>query len=284
MTDWPALATRWETRLERWSDRLNPVVVREVRQSFKARMFLGIFMILLGVTWLGSVTGILSQSTAVNYYELGPEFFQWYLLALIACLVFAIPAGAFFSMVQEFRDKSYEVLAITALSPQKIIFGKLEAAVVMMLIYSSAVAPYLCLSYLLGGLSLLSLLLALTAVAAASLSMCLFAVMLGSLAQKPWAEVVNLIVLLFGSAITAGILYNGLIVSLLRETDIGGLIVGMGCFAVFFGFAALISFGVAQSQLTTTYLPLNYRRNLQPVTRTDRPVAASAPAPDSTET
>jgi hypothetical protein len=256
-----ALFNRWDERLERWSDRLNPIVVREVRQSVKTRLFLAAFLLLLGTTWFLSTAMIVSNASRMQYFELGPDFCGWYVIGLLFCLVFVAPFGAYFSMVQEFRDRAFEVLAISTLTPNRIIVGKLQGALVMMLIYGSAIAPYFCLSYLLGGLSLVDLAVTLLVVSLLAVGMSLFAVMLGSLAQKPWIEVLNLLIL-FVSAWIASTIANAVVDGLLRlSVSLESLGFGLVCFAVFIFFVAILSFAVAQSQLTTTYLPLGYRRN-----------------------
>lgn len=269
MSDIAVLTTRWDELLERWSDHLNPVVVREVRQSFKNRIFLVVFFLLLFGCWGTSTLLILSYSSTLGQIELGPLFYQWYLVGLIGCLIFAIPAGAFFSMVQEFRDKAFEVLAITSLTPQRIVWGKIQGAMVMMMIYASALAPFISLSYLLGGLGLLNLFASLCFLFAISLTMSMFGVMMGALSQKPWMEILNLIILLTASMVVAGISYGVSGELVLRESvNFSGMLMGLLCFGLFLGFVALISLGVAQAQLTTTFLPLDYRRYVPAPART----------------
>lgn len=272
-------ATNWTTRFdglwERYSDRLNPMVVRDVRQSLKNRLFLLVFFLLLTASWLTSTLGVLSYRSILAYVEVGPDFFRWYLIGLIGCLVFVVPAGAFFSMSQEFRDNAFEVLAVTTLSPSNIVFGKLQGTLVMILVYASAVAPFLSLSYLLGGIGLINVLFSLLVLGMVSLTLSLFALMMGSLAQKPWLEVLNLIILLIASLITSGVAYAMLTAFVIAENlNLADQIFGMICFGVFLGFMSLISLAVAQAQLTTTYLPLNYRRN--PLTNAPHPLTDPA--------
>jgi hypothetical protein len=270
---------RWDERLERLSDRFNPVVVREVRQALKARAFIGVFSCLLICCWAYSVIAVLRYQDSIVYFELGPQFYLVYLLMLIGCLMFAIPSGAFFSMSQEFRDRAFEMLAITALSPSQIVSGKLQGAVVMMMIYGSAIAPFVCLSYMLGGLGLIGVFFSLTGLFLVSISLSMFAVMLGALCQKPWMEVLNLIILLIVAMITSGITYGVLSEFVVQQTaGLGEMFVGAICFGVFLLFVSMISLGVAQAQLTTTFLPIGYRRTIgpsQPVPLNRHPNAAA---------
>jgi hypothetical protein len=260
MSEMALLTTRWDERLERWSDRLNPLVVREVRQSLKNRLFLLVFFLVLLGSWLVSAFLVLDYSGSIGYLELGPTFVRYYLLGLIGCLLFAIPVGAFFGMVQEFREKAFELLAITTLSPQTIVWGKIQGAVVMMLIYSSALAPFLSLSYLLGGLGLFPLFAAMMLLFAVSLTMTLFGIMMGALSQQPWLEVLNLLILLAAALVASTLSYTITDALVLRESfAFGELMMGLLCSGLFLGFVALISLGVAQAQLTTTFLPLDYR-------------------------
>ncbi|MDB4679635.1 ABC transporter permease [Planctomycetaceae bacterium] len=252
----------WENRIRSFSDRFNPLVVREIRQVVKARSFMTVFSLLLIGSWAYSVFGVIKQFEQMEYTELGPLFYRVYLVALIGCLMFAIPSNAFFSMAQEFHDRAFEMLAVTTLSPAKIVSGKLQGAVVMMFVYASAVAPFICLSYMLGGLGLIEIITSLCGLMLVAIALTMFAVMMGALSQKPWLEVMNLIILLVVAMVTAGTSYSVLIEVVLRSgVELGGAIMGIGCFVVFMVFVALISLGVAQAQLTTTFLPIGYRRN-----------------------
>ena len=276
--------SQWDEIFERWSDRLNPLVVREVRQSFKNRRMIAIFFLLLAACWFASAVLIVNNAGNVEFYELGPLFLGWYLVALIACLMIATPTAAFFSMVQEFRDNAFEVLAVTTLTPNRIVLGKIQGSLVMMILYSSAVAPFVCLSYMLGGLGIVGLFLGLVLLFSVSLAMTLFGVMLGSLAKKPWIEVLNLMILLFAAMIVSGISYTTIYELNFRVgLDLGEMLIGLCCAGMFLGFVALISFGVAQAQLTTTFLPLDYRRDGRPIYTAQPPwkVTSSTDSPKS---
>jgi len=165
-------------------------------------------------------------------------------------------------MAQEFHDRAFEMLAVTSLSPSKIVAGKIQGAIVMMIVYASAVAPFICLSYMLGGLGLIEIITSLCGLFMVSIALTMFAVMMGALSQKPWLEVLNLIIMLIVAMVTAGVSYGILTEVVIQGgVELLGAITGMGCFAVFMVFVALISLGVAQAQLTTTFLPIGYRRN-----------------------
>lgn len=256
---------RWDERLQNLSDRLNPVVVREVRQTLKAKAFIGVFFTLLLCCWAYSMIAVLQYENSMSYYEVGPDFYLVYLLMLIGCLMFAIPSGAFFSMSQEFRDRAFEMLAVTTLSPSQIVSGKLQGALVMMVIYGSAIAPFICLSYMLGGLGLFGVFFSLTGLFLVSISLSMFAVMLGALCQKPWMEALNLIILLIVAMIVSGITYGVLSkIVVAQSASLTEMLVGAICFGVFLLFVSMISLGVAQAQLTTTFLPIGYRRSISP--------------------
>jgi hypothetical protein len=275
----------FENRIRAFSDRFNPLVVREIRQIVKARSFITVFSLLLIGSWTFSVFGVIKQFEQMEYTELGPFFYRVYLMALIGCLMFAIPSNAFFSMAQEFHNRAYEMLAVTTLSPAKIVSGKLQGAIVMMLVYASAVAPFICLSYMLGGLGLIEIMTSLCGLMLVAIALTMFAVMMGALSQKPWLEVMNLIILLIVAMATAGASYGILIEVMLQGgVEILEAIMGIGCFAVFMVFVALISLGVAQAQLTTTFLPIGYRRNPNITRNVQHPNSAPSLSPDQQTT
>ncbi len=61
----------------------------------------------------------------------------------------------------ESEDGTFELLSISALSAWQIIFGKMTSAVVQIVLYLSALAPCIVLTYLMRGVSLFSILFAL---------------------------------------------------------------------------------------------------------------------------
>ncbi|MBL8755305.1 MAG: hypothetical protein JNK15_18540 [Planctomycetes bacterium] len=161
----PTEPTRWTL----WSDRLNPILVREVLQSVKGRVFaLTVFVALLVSVVIAVVT--------VNAYEprgdAGRMAFNAGIATLMPLLIFVVPMQAYQSMRLELRGGIVEQLLLSRLVPRRILWGKLQAALVQFVLYVAVLAPLLATSYLLRGVDLptilVSLLFALCACVAAT--------------------------------------------------------------------------------------------------------------------
>ncbi|MFK7736387.1 MAG: ABC transporter permease [Pirellulaceae bacterium] len=147
---------------EKWwvwaSERANPIVVKEVRQSLKSRQF----SISFGFTLLAAVGWtILSISLGVPrilYVPGGALLLTGYFAILIFPLMVIIPFSAFRSLTTETEDSTFELLSISALSATQIVHGKMASAMVQIMLYLSALAPCIVLTYLLRGVSLFTIL------------------------------------------------------------------------------------------------------------------------------
>lgn len=138
-------------RLQRWSDRLNPVLVRETRQALNGKVFRSVIMLMLGVGFL--LTVIVSNADDPNGAEL---FFQYYwVLTLIAFVI--VP----FSSLQQFRTeiegRTSELLTISALHPRAIVRGKILCMAVQLLMFYSAMVPFMAFSFLLKGIDVVTI-------------------------------------------------------------------------------------------------------------------------------
>ncbi|MEZ6065726.1 MAG: ABC transporter permease [Planctomycetaceae bacterium] len=246
---------RFDDFCERWGERMNPIVVKETRQAIKSRAFPIAFLAMLSGCWLISVLGIVDYGEQLYFAEAGDEFFSWYLGALLAAICFVVPMGVFRSVVAEFEGHTFEMLAITALAPRNVVFGKLKSATLQMGAYFAAIAPFVCFTYLLEGVSIPGLLLALVIAFLAGLSACMGGMMLGALAkQSAWQIFCMLLLIVLGmicfgigqSSGTAAAKYLG------GWGSIGAACAGFGCFGYVFLFFSLLTLGVSIAQFTPT--------------------------------
>ncbi len=140
--------------VDRWSaasDRLNPILVREVMQAVKGRAFL--------LTILGALLVTVVIATAVvqdggSGPRSGKDAFSAGLATLAPLLLFVVPNAAYHSMRTELRAGIVEQLLLSRLRPTSIVLGKLFAAMVQFVLYVSVLAPLLATSYLLRGVDL----------------------------------------------------------------------------------------------------------------------------------
>jgi hypothetical protein len=174
-----AIVGRWAARI---ADRLNPILIKEARQALKSRQFVLTFALLLVCAWIWSILGIAMAGPSIHYSAAGPTMFFGYYVVLAFPLLVVVPYGAFQSISAEQQDRTYELLSITALSPQQIVSGKLASAAMQMAVYLSAIMPCLGFTYMLRGIDLVSVLLILGFTVLGSFGLAMLAVLIGTLA------------------------------------------------------------------------------------------------------
>ena len=80
-----------------FSDRLNPLLVKEVRQALKGRLFLLTFGLLLLGAWVVSAFGVTAAGDAIQWQS-SPTLLASYITALQIAVVGLVPFIAFRSM------------------------------------------------------------------------------------------------------------------------------------------------------------------------------------------
>ncbi len=145
----------WERFLDRCSDWLNPILVKESRQAMKSRQFVTTFSLLLIASWVWSMLGVAILSPGVYYVPGGRFMLVGYFLIQNFPLVIIIPFAAFRSLAAEREDGTYELLSISTLKARQIILGKLGSASLQILIYLSVLSPCMAFTYLLRGVDIL---------------------------------------------------------------------------------------------------------------------------------
>lgn len=175
------------------TDRLNPILVKETRQALKSRQFIITFMLLLTVAWLISVFGIIMNGPAIEYGSAGRMFFAFYAGVLGFAALFVVPFGAFRSMLNERDYNTFELLSISTLSPRQIVSGKLLSSLVQVLIYYSAIAPFIAFTSLLQGFDLPLVILILSLGLFWSLFVSTVAIMLSTLSKSRQWQAINTI-------------------------------------------------------------------------------------------
>ncbi|MCA8979396.1 MAG: hypothetical protein H6831_01130 [Planctomycetes bacterium] len=221
------VATELAPLAERLSDRLNPILVKEVRQSLRGRYFKVSFWVTLTLaTMIGLGVLLVSFSStregASAVY--GPQFF----VAIFACLALAtqvlVPFSAFLSMGSEWDENTFDLLVLSNLKPRQIVIGKVQSAAVQALLFYASFGPFLVFAFLLRGLDLLAIFLCLGISFVGSLLLSCLAVALSSFGQGRFARLMLMvllaIVLVQGTFVT--IAWAGqtmMIPSLLRDPD-----------------------------------------------------------------
>jgi ABC-type transport system involved in multi-copper enzyme maturation permease subunit len=186
--------TRWE-RFEAWlgrqSDRLNPILVKEARQALRSRQFTTTFFLMLAAGWTWSIMGLALLGPAAYYNATGPDMFFVYYMILTAPLIIVIPYFAYNSLASERHDRTYELVSITALDATKILVGKLCGIGMQMIVYLSALFPCLAFTYLLRGLDIFTVMLAVGYTCLLALGLAMLGLMLATLSPPRQRHIVQ---------------------------------------------------------------------------------------------
>jgi hypothetical protein len=189
------LWTRVEVTLARWAERINPIVVKEARQALRSAQFAITFLLMLTACWIWAVFRIAASQASLNTEDVGPELFMGFQVILAFPLLIVVPLTAFRSLALEIEDRTHELVAITSLAPKQIVLGKLASAGLQMLVYLSAVSPFVAFTFLLQGIDLPSIVFVLLYVALGSLGLTVLGLLGASLSRERIVQTMLLVVL-----------------------------------------------------------------------------------------
>ena len=141
------------TRWREWE--LNPIVLKELRQSVRSMTVAGMLVLFLVVLFFTNLAFLIDQSVNVAASEdLGGRIFPALIMILgIACLVF-IPLFVGVRLGIERQDSNLDLLYVSTLSPGRIIRGKLFCGGYLTILFFSACLPFMAFSSLLRGVDL----------------------------------------------------------------------------------------------------------------------------------
>jgi hypothetical protein len=192
---------RCTQRLAQW---LNPILIKEARQSLKSRQFIITFFLLLAASCFWTILGVVSNAPDVYYVPTGESLLAGYYLILAIPLIGMVPLAAHRSLAAEIEDDTFEMLVITQLSSMRIVMGKLNSAMLQMMVYFAAIVPCVAFSYLLRGVNLPTIAMLIGIVFFAALLVTSFALMLATLAPHRTGQtlaLLGLIAIIFFSEI-----------------------------------------------------------------------------------
>jgi hypothetical protein len=189
-------------KLDNWSDRLSPMVVKEVRQMVRGKEFNYSFGLALIA---GLVVAFFGLASAVDMTGgVGADIFT----GLIVCLIFEaliiVPLGAFNALRTEKSDNTLDLITQTALTPLRIVVGKLMTQGVKIVIIFAGLAPFVAMSFLLGGVNLQTIGIALLVLFVWALWVCAACLFVSAASASRAVSAVLFIVMTVGFFIMAG--------------------------------------------------------------------------------
>ena len=180
----------------RMSDRLNPILVREVHQALNGKAFVATAA--LALLAILTIALVVASEDDVSPRE-GAEAFLNTVYVLIPILMFIVPFQAFFSMRSEVGGGTVEHLLMSRLSPASIVRGKLLATTVQFAIYLAIFSPLLAMTFLLRGVDVPTIAVMLTLCFIMALACSALAIACGALCRwRAFFRVIPFAIVLIG--------------------------------------------------------------------------------------
>lgn len=154
---------KWFGGLSGWvDDRMNPIVVKELRQAVNSRLVVGVLTLLLSVLWLILLLYLLDYDPRGGLdTSAGAELFSVFQGVLLATCMLFVPVYVGVRLAAERASATADLLYVTTIRPSSIVWGKLLAGMVVTVLVFSACAPFMIVTYLMRGIDLPTILLVL---------------------------------------------------------------------------------------------------------------------------
>ena len=138
---------------EKINDRLNPIVVKELRQVVQGKFLIVVLSCFLCLQLL--TVGLFLTNDAVTVsFNTGLNVFRVLLGILLGTCLLFVPAYTGLRLASERADANVDLMFITTLRPGSIIWGKFFAGLVLTILLYSACMPFMTFTYLLRGVDL----------------------------------------------------------------------------------------------------------------------------------
>lgn len=181
-------------RLEPISDRLNPILVKEVRQALRGKSFGWSFMLL--VTLVAVIGAMIVLTDEVNPSSiLGVNFTLLLVWMLGIGMIVMVPLQAFQSLGNEWEAETYDQLTLSGLASSRIASGKLFSAALQSALILAAFLPFVALGFLMRGVDLVAVFAVLVLLFAVSIWASALALALSSMTRARTARVVLYVLL-----------------------------------------------------------------------------------------
>ncbi|MEM7010178.1 MAG: hypothetical protein AAF585_01740 [Verrucomicrobiota bacterium] len=137
--------------LKDFGDWISPIIVKELRQGMRTKVFTAAFIVLQGFMVLFILMGWNSDRTSQS--DEATSLFWW---CVFITLILVMPLRGFGALSSEIRLDTMDLIALTQLSSWRITAGKWAALISQSILVSIAVMPYVVLRYFFGGVNLVA--------------------------------------------------------------------------------------------------------------------------------
>ena len=145
--------------IKRADDRINPIVVKELRQSTNSRVLSVVVIAFLAIQLFCLYTQIFWQDA--TSFDRRQTIFPTVLLILTASCIYGIIPTISNRFFKELNGDSIDLIYTTVLSPFAVIMGKSLSAMGLIVLLYSLCTPFIFISYLFPGIDIVTILLAL---------------------------------------------------------------------------------------------------------------------------
>lgn len=148
---------------------MNPVLARELRVRLRGRqawVLLTLYLLLLAavvfLTYQAEAgTGVgdpFAAPSPTRFATVGRTVFEWLVLLMLLLVLFLVPGFTAGAIAGERERQTLVPLQVTLLRPWQIVVGKLAASFAYLALLVVATAPFLAVAYLIGGVTMGSVL------------------------------------------------------------------------------------------------------------------------------
>lgn len=227
-----AAAPSFVIRESDFSDRLNPFLVKELRQGLRSRVFV------FGLLGLQSLLGILSLARLNESWIDGSDVDRCYWLSIGTVLHLLLPLGGIWTGDHDRLPGNWDLLVMTGRSGERIMLGKWVTIVTQMALCWITVLPHQLLRYFSGGTNVVAEVVALVGLLVNGLVFSLWGLLIASLSAtgRLILSLVMIPCVLVGNVLSIGVVA----VSMDQTGHAGSLVI----VAFFYFITALISFGI----------------------------------------
>jgi ABC-type transport system involved in multi-copper enzyme maturation permease subunit len=155
------------THLSDFPDRISPMLVKELRQGMRARVFIILF---LAIQFFLAAT-LLSTSLSNNAENAGTMISTVIFVVFSAAALVIQPLRGTTALSSEIKGNTIDMMVLTRLSSWRIVTGKWVALVSQTALLLTTIIPYLILRYFFGGMDLVQELVAIVLVFVASMAL-----------------------------------------------------------------------------------------------------------------
>jgi hypothetical protein len=226
--------------LDEFSDRISPMLVKELRQGLRAKTFVIVFLALQGLLALVLLSAIGASSPESAGRTVSTIIFFFFSLAVLIVQ----PLRGIGALHNEIKGNTIDLMVLTRLGAWRIVLGKWVSIVSQSALLLTAIAPYLILRYFFGRMNLFA---ELNLLALVFLGSALFTALTVGLSAIPSVIIRGLLPLVLALYLGAGVLgaaFGGGFDELvdfcsLQETGSGWMLLAGLVTAAYFGWSAL---------------------------------------------